>query len=120
MSDICGNCNKPYKEHYFEHEIFCFDNTNGDIFIKKDMEYFKDKFSGNAEEFDSIVVDMFETIKAKEAHHKEAVREAKEGIIEKVKALKVDPDNFLDIGRKLALEKNKAINDVLQIIDEVM
>ena len=39
------------------------------------MEYFKDKFSGNAEEFDSIVVDMFETIKAKEAHHKEAVRE---------------------------------------------
>ncbi|WP_299116962.1 hypothetical protein [uncultured Winogradskyella sp.] len=31
-SCICGNCSKPYSEHYFEDEIYCFTNTNGDIF----------------------------------------------------------------------------------------
>ena len=62
MSDLCGNCGKPYKAHLFEREIYCNKYTNGDIFVKKDMEFFKEKFGENANEFDSIVVDMFETI----------------------------------------------------------
>ena len=33
---ICGNCSKPYKDHFFEvHRsedvIYCFEDTNGDV-----------------------------------------------------------------------------------------
>lgn len=29
---ICGNCGKPYSEHYHEDEVYCFSFTNGDLF----------------------------------------------------------------------------------------
>ena len=37
---ICGNCGKVLSEHYHEDKIYCFENTNGDIFTDEpdDME----------------------------------------------------------------------------------
>lgn len=35
---ICGNCGKSYGDHYFEHQVFCFENTNGDIFTDEPNE----------------------------------------------------------------------------------
>lgn len=32
---VCGNCEKAYNEHYFEHEVYCFTNTTGDIFTEE-------------------------------------------------------------------------------------
>ena len=29
---ICGCCDKEYGNHYFENEVYCFENTTGDIF----------------------------------------------------------------------------------------
>ncbi len=35
---ICGNCGKPYRQHYFEkygdkQRVYCYTNTNGDVFM---------------------------------------------------------------------------------------
>jgi len=41
---ICGNCDKPLSEHYHEHEIYCFTDTNGDVFDDEPSEsYVMDK-----------------------------------------------------------------------------
>lgn len=28
---VCGNCGNLYKNHYFEDRIYCYDDTNGDV-----------------------------------------------------------------------------------------
>ena len=35
---ICGNCEKRKVDHYFESEIYCFENTTGDIFTDEPRE----------------------------------------------------------------------------------
>lgn len=35
---ICGNCGQPYSKHYFEREIYCYQNTNGDIYRAEPQE----------------------------------------------------------------------------------
>lgn len=35
---ICGNCGKPFSQHYHEHEEFCFPDTTGDIFSDEPRE----------------------------------------------------------------------------------
>jgi len=54
---ICGNCGKPYSEHYFEREVFCNSYTNGDTFQDEPheqwvMEQMADR---HPELFDAIV-----------------------------------------------------------------
>ena len=29
---ICGNCGQPYKAHFIENEVYCYRDTNGDVF----------------------------------------------------------------------------------------
>ena len=39
-SPICGNCGKPLHEHYFEDEVYCYLDTNGDIYTDDPREDF--------------------------------------------------------------------------------
>lgn len=35
---VCGNCNKPYSEHFKERETYCFTHATGDIFTDESQE----------------------------------------------------------------------------------
>ncbi len=35
---VCGNCDKTYKEHYFEDYIYCYEDTNGDTWDEMPRE----------------------------------------------------------------------------------
>ena len=34
-SPICGNCGKPYNDHYFEDRVYCYQHTTGDIYTEE-------------------------------------------------------------------------------------
>ena len=56
---ICGNCLKPFDDHYFESEIFCFPDTTGDYFTDEPQEsLITDKLIEiHKETYDRLVLD---------------------------------------------------------------